>query len=298
MSSRPRLCAAPAPHASWPSLVLILIAVAGPARAAPGDADEPPPGTTRVPRLGIDLGFSRVEGFVDVRENAVEGTRLGLHDLGIDHATAVALAFELPVGDTADIRTRLRAYYMRGSSDFDQDVAFNGNVFPAGSTLHSAPALWDLLIHYRQDLLGLGDGGRLQLLLGLDYHHLDFKISGTHTVASGGDTAENFAKQELPLPSLGLRVEYPLSDHVDLYTEAFGFRAIGWNSLRKEGGTVTLSQDNFEWNLGVRWDLSASLDLEAGVRFDYLRIDETSEEDGNQFLMQSFGPFAALSLRF
>ena len=60
----------------------------------------------------------------------------------------------------------------------------------------------------------------------------------------------------------------------------------GWlpwvNSLRKEGGTVTITQTECSASLGVRYALARAVSLEGALRYAGLAQNEQSGEDGNQ----------------
>lgn len=246
--------------------------------------------------LTFDLQYANASGYVQVREFDLQGTRLALDDLGIDHALVVALGYEQRLSDVSALRFRVRWYDESGQGSFPEEIDFNGGIYEAGATLTSTAQLADFVFHWQRDLLRFGDGGRFQGLVGANFTYLNFTIDGPQV--SSADTSEAFYRQALPLPSLGLRVYYPLRKKGVFYAEIFGFAINNWNSLRKEGGTVTLSQDNAEATIGVRYRLGPTWQLDGGLRYDYLKIDEESTEDGNVFLQQSWGPFVGFAAHF
>jgi len=245
----------------------------------------------------VDLQYADAGGHVQVRENDLEGTRLDLDDLGIGHAAVGAFEYGRRLSDVSSLRFRLRWFDESGRSTFPGDIAFNGGIYQGGASLKSTAKLGDFGFLWQRDLLQFGSGGRLQGLIGANLTLLDFTIDGPQVMK--GDTSEVFYRQALPLPSLGLRVSYPLAnDRGAFYAEAFGFTASNWNSLRKEGGTVKLSQDNAEATIGLRYRLEQHWQLNVGVRYDYLKIEEKSNEDGNVFRQRSWGPFVGIAARF
>lgn len=277
-----------------PSLLAAFVAIA--------QADQPPlpsAGDEIASGLSLDLQYARVNGLVQVRETTREGSRLPLKDLGIDSAEVFALEFDQRLTDASRLDWRTRWFHAAGSASFDHEVEFNAVRYEAGTTIRSSAQLGDLSFHYEHDLFRLGDGGRLSLLAGATFTWLNFVMHGTEAAdTSGHDQKEDFWKQSLPLPSLGLRLDWPLTPTQRLFAEGFGWRAIHWNSLRSEGGTVYLSQDNLEATAGWTWRFQPKWELTAGLRFDYLAIDEQSHEDGNTILTRSLGPFVAVTLRF
>jgi len=249
--------------------------------------------------FSLDLQYARVNGFVQVRETTREGTRLPLQDLGLDSAEAFALLLDQQLTEDSRLSWRARWFYAAGRASFDHEVEFNAVSYEAGTTIRSQAQLGDLTFHYEYDLLHFAGSGRLALLAGCKFTYLNFVMRGTEAAdTSGHDQKEDFWKQSLPLPSLGLRVDWPLTPVQRLYAEGFAWRAIRWNTLRSEGGTIWLTQDDLEATAGWSWRFQPKWELAAGVRFDYLAIDEQSHEDGNVILMRSLGPFVAISLRF
>jgi hypothetical protein len=273
---------------------LLAIAQADPSAPAPAAGDE-----ALSHAFSLDLQYARVNGFVQVRETTTEGTRLPLKDLGLDSAEAFSLLLDQRLTDDSRLSWRARWFQAAGSSSFDHEVVFNAVSYEANTTIRSRAELGDLTFHYECDLFHFAEGGSLALLAGCKFTYLNFVMRGTEAAdTSGHDQKEDFWKQSLPLPSLGLRVDWPLTPTQRLYAEGFAWRAIGWNTLRSEGGTVWLTQDDFEASAGWTWRFQPKWELTVGARFDYLAIDEQSHEDGNVILMRSFGPFVAISLRF
>jgi hypothetical protein len=269
-----------------------------PQTATAGSAEPDP---ARV-RLFTEFDLAHVGGYVDVREGPEggpgSGTRMALEDLGLDTAAIVSLGVLIPAGEDSDFRIRLRYWFLSGSGTFAQDVGFNGIIYAAGQPIEADVFRVDFLADWRPSIWSFAEGGALRLLLGVDFRYVDFQTDGTLAAGSpAADPSEGFYKQELPLPSLGLRVDYALSPDVALHAEAFGFRAIGWDSLRSEGGEVILSQDNFEASVGAAFRLGEAWELEAGLRFGYLFMDEQSPEDGNVLLLRDGGAFVGLRVR-
>jgi len=261
-----------------------------------GEGTTAPDPDARKQAFTFDMQYTDVSGYAQVDEYILKGTRLGLNDLGIDHAVVAALGYERRLNEVSSLRFRLRWYDESGQGSFPGEINFNGGIYQAGATLDSTVQLADFVFHWQRDLLSFGDGGRLQGLVGANFTYLDFTVDGPQV--SSGDTSEHFYAQALPLPSLGLRVRYPIRDKGEFYAELFGFSVNHWNSLRKEGGTVYLSQDNAEANVGVRYQLGRTWQLNGGLRYDYLKIDEESNEDGNVFLQRSLAPFIGITARF
>jgi hypothetical protein len=60
--------------------------------------------------------------------------------------------------------------------------------------------------------------------------------------STGDEMKEDFVTQELPIPLLGVALDYPFTDRLHLISSLNGAYLPRVNSLRKEGGEVTLTQ--------------------------------------------------------
>lgn len=289
--------------AAAPSLLTALLSIAqaddAPRSPPPDDGIADGSADGLADGLSLDVQYARVNGFVQVRETTREGTRLPLQDLGLSPAQLFALEFDQRLTDESRLDWRARWFNAAGDASFGHEVEFNAVSYEAGTTIRSRAQLGDLAFHYDHGLFHFGDGGHVSFLAGATFTWLNFVMHGTEAAdTSGHDQKEDFWKQSLPLPSLGLRIDWPLTPTQRLYAEGYAWRAIHWNTLRSEGGTVYLSQDNVEASAGWSFRFHPKCELTAGARFDYLAIDEQSHEDGNVILWRSFGPFVAFTLRF
>jgi hypothetical protein len=280
---------------------VLLALAAGLSQAVSGEPDAE--ASQPLHAFAVDVTPASIDGFVDVREGAPggpgAGTRLPLQQLGLGHAEILAFHVDTRLGSRWDLQGRLRYFMLRGSASFGQEVGFNGVSYAAGTTIDAAPLLFDLRVDLRRPVLTFGRDGRLDAIAGLDFTYLSFRTSGSAAASSiGSDKNEDFYRQEIPIPSLGLRVEQPLSRSIRFYAEGFGFQVLGANSLRNEGGVVRLWQRQSEAQAGLDWRLSPSRTLQVGYRAGSLRMNEVSPEDGNQILLRDKGPFLSLTFRF
>jgi mono/diheme cytochrome c family protein len=248
--------------------------------------------------LGMAVGIPR--GYVQVRENQLQGTHLSLHgDLGIDTVESVTLgaAYHLSPNDT--LRLNFDSIFLYGSSRLSEDVLFNGALLQGGTTAESRPEFFRLTGLYERRLFDLAGGGHLAGDIGLTYVFLTYKINGTLSPQStGGETKEDFLTQELPVPMLGFSLEQPLSERTSFVCSLLGGYLPMVDSLRQEGGDVKLSQTNVDVLLGVRYQLTPALDLRGGYAFHYFTQYEKSNEDGNYFQLWDNDLTLALVYRF
>lgn len=109
---------------------------------------------------------------------------------------------------------------------------------------------------------------------------------------------EDFVSQELPIPMVGVQLDEPLDDRLAFVASLDGAWLPRVNSLRKEGGEVTLAQTNGDAALGLCYALTRTLDLTGDYRFGYFKQDERSHEDGNHILLKSHSVELGLSYTF
>jgi len=284
-------------------LALVTMIVLGTLLCAPtGSRAQPagaPPGAT-IPPDGFSLQTARWEisldgqvgipsGHVKVGENDVPGTQLTLRgDLGIDPSEAVAGSAAYHFTPKDSLRLEFLYFFLRGSATTSQPITYNGQIFPAGH-VNSNLDFYRVSIAYERTLASIGSRGSLVGSAGLTYVHLDAVVGGNH---------EDFYQQELPIPILGLRLDYPVSDRLDLVGSLAGGALPRVNSGRQEGGTVYLQQSHADLGLGVAYFLARGLLLEGGYHLTYFMQHETSHEDNNDFLLIDNGFRLRLTYRF
>ncbi|MDE3173084.1 MAG: hypothetical protein KGN74_08430 [Gemmatimonadota bacterium] len=277
----------------------VLLPVAAPAALS---AQSAPPGSAPRGRLTLHMGYEQgpPSGWVQVRENRIDGSRLSLaRDLGVHSVSSVAVGLERSAGSGAFGLT-VTASTLRGSAVIAQPVYFNGSTLAAGTVLRTRTEAGDFLrvvVGYAHPLARVGSSGELIGRAGLDATLLDFRLQGTLAPGSSGhETKEDFVTQELPAPFLGAQLRLPLNRRVAFHVGADGGGLPWVSSLRYEGGLVHLSQSRFDADAGVDVALSAPLTLGAGLHATGFAQNEQSREDGNRFALASTA--LALDLRW
>jgi len=262
------------------------------------DAEPPPAGPPPLvldpSRWEFSLGayVGRPGGYIRVDEGRTRGTRLRLNDdLGVRFSESgdASAAFHLTPRDA--IRASFLYYFLRGEGLLDSSVVYNGEQFTAPGHVVTNADFYRVSLAYERT--GVFPGGFLTGSVGLTYVHLDPKLTG-----HGRSNAEDFYRQELPVPIVGLRLDIPLG-------QGFGARAsIGGgglprvNSGRKEGGTVYLEQIHGDGAIALTYALTKNLGLDVGPRLTYFFQREKSHEDDNRFELIDFGVRAGVTLRF
>ena len=145
----------------------------------------------------------------------------------------------------------------------------------------------------------------MRAILGMEYTYLDFRINNgkarVTATSLGEETKENFYRQELPIPTLGLAVSWGLSPHVAMEVLSKGNWIQHWDSLRHEGGRVYLSQYSVETTGRLVYRDPARLGTFhafMGVEYRVFHQDEESREDGNVVHVSTISPMVGVGGRF
>src|SRR5215471_19418987 len=166
--------------------------------------------------IGAPTGRLQVGEFPTCSSKAggAPGTQLRLSDLGIDVSGALGGTAAFHFTDRDAIRLGYRYTFLRGSSTISQSVVFNGQEFTAGS-LETNADYWQISAAYERSLISRPTGERLVGSVGLTYVYFNPTLTGTSPPGTGVEmhgrsNSEDFYRQELPVPILGLRWDHPL----------------------------------------------------------------------------------------
>ena len=259
-------------------------------------------------RVGVPTGRLKVGEFPTGSAKAggggTPGTLLRLRDLGVDISGALegSAAFHVTPHDA--VRASYLYYFLRGSTTVNQSVVFNGQEFSAGS-LRTNADFYRVSLSYERTLFIRPTGEQLVGSIGLTYVNFNPTLTG-HTPsqsgpggeAHGGSNSEDFYRQELPVPILGLRWDHPLSSRLLLKMGVEGGGLPRVPTPWKEGGTIYLQQSHADASLGLAYIVGPHTKLEAGYHFTYFFQHEKSHEDNNVFELIDNGAQARFTLRF
>ncbi|MBI3610313.1 MAG: hypothetical protein HY204_06390 [Nitrospirae bacterium] len=246
----------------------------------------------------ISLEGSTVDGWVQVRENAEEGTRLRLgRDLGIRRAFSTDLSLAYHFSEQRRVIFTVGTTLLRGNKALPEFAFFDESSYLAGSDLRSDPLFYHIRATYQQTLWQ-PPRGDLNLLAGLEYDYLNFSVRGINASGQVEIQGEDFWKQELPIPFVGLEARYAVSERWSFGASSAVGAVHNVNSFRKEGGTVRLTQRNFDARLSITYQASSRLNLDAGYRFFSFAQEEQSHEDGNRIHLRTHGPVFQAAFRF
>lgn len=259
-------------------------------------------------RIGAPTGRLKVGEFPTGSAKAggggTPGTLFRLRDLGIDVSGALegSAAFHLTAQDA--VRASYLYYFLRGGTTVNQSVVFNGQEFSGGS-LHTNADFYRVSLTYERTLLGRSSGEQLIGSVGLSYVNFNPTLtgntpsqSGSGGEAHGGSNSEDFYRQELPVPILGLRWDHPLGARLRLRTSVEGGGLPRVPTPWKEGGTIYLQQSHADASLGLAYIVGPHTELEAGYHFTYFFQHEKSHEDNNVFELIDNGAQVRFTLRF
>jgi len=239
-------------------------------------------------------------GWVQVRENGIQGTQLHMGRIANRWHT-LRLGAWRDFGDVNSVHMSLSVSTIRGGTDLAAPVLFNGTTIAPGrlETITYYRDFFALRGAYWRRLVDFGRGGGLWSSVGLAYTGLNFRLNGPIAPTSvGHETKEDFIAQELPVPTLGVHLRYPLGRRVRLMADATAGRLPRVYSLRHEGGAVTVDQTQWREQLGLSGRLSGSWRLRVYWFDRYYRQNEQSREDGNRIKLHSHGYGIGLTADF
>lgn len=259
------------------------------------------------PLLGLGaFAGGHTSSYLRVREGFDRGAYLYLEkDLG---APAIG-EMQLQLGWRFDPDDALAGgfgyVFVGGGARLPTNAHFNGGTLQGGTRIGENPGSvrWFVFeLQYERELVRFGekDGGLLALDLGLRFDHLEWRFSQATLAPTtiGRETGEDFWKQSIPIPIVGLTARLALSEEWDAVASAKGFRLNHLSSGRSEGGIVYVSESVIDATLGLAWKASDSVQLAFGYRFLYVDVDEESREDGNLIGVFAHGAYFTIQVTF
>ncbi len=266
-------------------------------KRVPADSAAPRHWTVR-----IDYQIGRPTGWVQVRENRIDGTHLSFGPgLGIHSVSTLGLTLTKPAG-SGTVGLAVTGTTLRGSVLLTQPVYFNGSTLRSGTVLRTRTEAGDFLrvvIDYEHRLARIGTRGELTGRAGLDATLLNFRLKGTLDSSTvGHETKEDFVTQELPTPFLGLELKLPVGRRTVLHVGGDGGGLPWVSSFRYEGGLVSLTQRRLDADAGVDVALASRLAVGLGVHSTSFTQYEQSHEDGNEISLASTSAVVSLTWAF
>lgn len=251
-------------------------------------------------RLTAGLDVGRPSGWVQVRENRIAGTRLRFGpDLRVRHLRTVSLGIDRRLGGRTWLEVTVAGTSLDGAATLTRDVTFNGATLAHGTTLRTAVGMSrfaGVTAAVDRRLFTVGRGA-VSVRGGVTFQALTFVLRGTLAPGSAlHETSEDFLTQELPVPLVGVSARVPLARRLWLVADLDGSYLPRVNSLRREGGEVTLQQNGTGLTAGLRYDLGLTASVGVGYRATSFAQHETSTEDGNDIVLRASAITARLTI--
>lgn len=248
----------------------------------------------------VSLGFysAPVNGMIRDGEFDQKGTRLDFKDdLGIKEASFKELRVDYSFSNERRLILIYRSISLEGRAVLAEDSVYNEETFLAGTEIKSDPFFSQVKAALGFNVLDESKT-KLDLLLGVEYNWLNFKVSGTKINGERNKQGENFTAQELPLPFVGLDVSYEPADKWLIMISGTWYRFNNLNSFREDFGAVRLTQSSSEVNLLASYEISPNVLAGAGYRYFYYMQREESGKEHNLIRLETHGPMLYLAYKF
>src|SRR6266566_268744 len=187
-----------------------------------------------------------------------------------------------PADSGLEVSLATRLGIPSGYARVDPTASFNGDGFGPGH-VHINADFYRVSLDYER-LLMSDYGAFLTGSIGLTYVHLDPKLSW-----QGHRSHEDFYRQELPVPIVGVRFDIPMGPRFAARATVGGGGLPRVDSGRKEGGTVYLQQIHADAGISVVYAITRALQLDVGYHLTYFYQHEKSHEDDNAFELYDNG---------
>ena len=251
--------------------------------------------------LSVLADVGSPSGWVQVRENEIEGTRLHFGDLDVNTMPGLHFHADKTFSDVSELHLGFSTFMLDGSTTIDEPVFFNGATIAPGK-LETRTRFQDFMefdAAYWHRFTGFDRGGGIWGSIGATYVLLNFRLGGTLAADSvGNELKEDFYVQELPVPIFGLHMRYPFADAWEFDADASAGRLPWVDSLRTEGGEVKLAQTDEEASIGLDYHFGNRWHAGGYLFYSYFAQDEKSHEDGNQIRLSSTGVGVKVGYRF
>ncbi|MBT1686450.1 hypothetical protein [Dawidia soli] len=236
-------------------------------------------------------------GDVRVREWEITGDKMPLKDLGIKSYAAVRIWGEYALRKGHRIQLAYDRYFLRGTSRFDREIFYNGTMVDGRTGIDVSPTRYYRISAQYSGCFLDREHVRLWYLGGLVFDHIVFYLDGRVSPNSPmHEVYEDFGRQALPYPVVGLRGEW--NDHDgSLCWEVSGTYIPEFKSFYTEGGKVKLQYSNFLADIKYS-KRRGDFDLAIGGKLRHMKLFQESREDTNEIRTLSAGPYIEIRYRF
>lgn len=229
-------------------------------------------------------------GWVAVRENAIAGTRLYFGPgLGVRHVYTPTLGIARRLGARTRLEVSIAGTALEGRATPAHNVTFNGATLQGGAPLRTDVGVSRFLtgtVAVDRRLLALGPAW-LWIRGGITFTGLTFVLHGTAAPGSAHhETQEDFVTQELPVPLGAVTLHVPVARRATVFADLEGSGIPRVNSLRREGGEVTLRQGAAGLTAGADLAVARAVRIALAYRTAIFAQNEQSVEDGNHIVLR------------
>ncbi len=150
-----------------------------------------------------------------------------------------------------------------------------------------------MMLEYRYHLRKW-EKGELRFIGGLVYDYFTIYLDGEISPESERrEVFEQFERQALPYPYLGIGGKLDLNEKSGLQTSVRGTYIPKFNSFFHEGGDVALQYNSLIWETDyyINW---SKFQFEIGASYRSIYLLGDSAEDTNEFSLSSLGPYIKL----
>jgi hypothetical protein len=247
--------------------------------------------------IRADAGYAfHIDGYTRLRQVDTDGDRLDLReDLGVDNWVSFGLEAAWLFDHTHAVSAAFTINRFRGESSIGRDVTHEGATFAAGTELSFDRTSWWRLEAWYRYTPWRTDYAALTLLGGALIEFVDVHVIADREPLGGSrDDHENFGTLAMPLPAIGARLELRPVGELTLAFDARGTYARKLPTWYTDDGGTEHSQTTISLALEASYRV-AEVEFGAALHHETLYLEQTNEEDGNEFAAQ--GTFVRLFIR-
>lgn len=230
-------------------------------------------------------------GFTQVREWEHLGPKYNLNEnLGMNSLESFDFGINVPVAAKHKINLILSRYFFQGHQLLTQNGYYNGTELQENTVASIDASRYIKVTLLDYFTLKKNNSDHLQFVFGISIDAIRFLVDAQYTQGTPRkETFEQFDKQIVPVPIVGLKWEKYFSNKTTFYTEVNGGAWPGIDTWYDEAGTIKIWQYDLDASCGICKKFG---DIETALNFTFrlISIKGESNEDTNEILIHGFGP--------
>ncbi|MGD8782184.1 MAG: hypothetical protein PVH88_24865 [Ignavibacteria bacterium] len=230
-------------------------------------------------------------GYTEVREWQYIGQKYNLNeDLGLNSLESFEFTFSFPLSRNHHINVLLGRYFFQGHQLLTENGYYNGTELTENTVASVDASRYIRILLLDYFTLSETEKEKLQLVFGISLDAIRFLVDAPYTPTTPRkETFEQFDKQIVPVPMIGIKWNKHLSDNTLLRAEGRAGTWPGLDTWYDEEGTIKIWQYNLETYIGVsKYFGNVVSELNFNFRMIYLKGE--SNEDTNEIFIHGFGP--------